>query len=170
MLPAIQASFIVNGPSLRQAAARTRRGGFTLVEILIVILVLGILAAIVIPQFSNATEQTRTNSLLGQLKEMRGQILLYKVHHGDVLPDLVTYQWDPFLLHTNYAGALDNTATGIYGPYVNKAPINPLNGSSTVAAAAGAGVGWVYNATDGTLNATNYTPSVLFDEVTLAVQ
>ncbi len=36
--------------------ARTRKSGFTLVEILIVVIILGILAAIVIPQFTNASQ------------------------------------------------------------------------------------------------------------------
>ena len=55
-------------------------------------------------------------------------------------------------------------------PYTNKAPANPLNSYSTVATAAGANVGWVYDATTGKLTATNETPTLMFDETTGAVQ
>ena len=51
--------------------ARTRRAGFTLVEILIVVIILGILAAIVIPQFTNASQDARESSLLSQLQTLR---------------------------------------------------------------------------------------------------
>jgi prepilin-type N-terminal cleavage/methylation domain-containing protein len=44
-------------------AYRNRKSGFTLVEILIVVIILGILAAIVIPQFTNASEDARRNSM-----------------------------------------------------------------------------------------------------------
>ena len=40
-----------------------RKGGFTLVEILIVVIILGILAAIVIPNFTNASTDARRASL-----------------------------------------------------------------------------------------------------------
>ena len=65
-----------------------RRGGFTLIEILIVVIILGILAAIVIPQFSSASTQARTTSLQSTAQTLRSQIALYKLQHGDNLPDL----------------------------------------------------------------------------------
>jgi general secretion pathway protein G len=147
-----------------------RRSGFTLVEILIVIIILGILAAIAIPQFSNASAQSRVNSLMGQIKTLRAQIELFKIQHTDVIPDLVANQWAQLLNTTNPTGAVDATAAGIYGPYVNKTPSNPLNSNTTVAAAAGAGVGWVYNVATGQLSATNQTPTLMFDENTQTVQ
>src|SRR5438067_6245171 len=66
---------------------RTRaRRGFTLVEILIVVIILGILAAIVIPQFTNASQDARKNSLTSQLQTIRSQVELYKLQHQDKLP------------------------------------------------------------------------------------
>ena len=46
---------------------RNIRSGFTLVEILIVVVILGILAAIVIPQFTNATQDAQGGNLKAQL-------------------------------------------------------------------------------------------------------
>src|SRR5258706_7165682 len=67
----------------------TRKTGFTLVEILIVVIILGILPAIVIPQFTNASQDARERALLSQLQTLRSQIELYKLQHFDKLADLV---------------------------------------------------------------------------------
>jgi general secretion pathway protein G len=154
---------------------RNRKSGFTLVEILIVVIILGILAAIVIPQFTNASTNARVNSLLGQLQTLRSQIQLYKLQHDDTIPDLITNQWDQLTTKTNVTGTVDTSAAGIYGPYLESIPKNPLNGFATVAAAAGASVGWVYDnvaadATAGQITATNQTSTVMFDESAQTVQ
>ena len=62
-------------------------------EILIVVIILGILAAIVIPQFTNASQNARESSLQSTLQTLRSQIQLYKLQHSDALPDLIT-DWD----------------------------------------------------------------------------
>ena len=49
---------------------------FTLIEILIVVVILGILAAIVIPQFTDASQQASTSSLQSQLQTIRAQVEL----------------------------------------------------------------------------------------------
>jgi general secretion pathway protein G len=152
---------------------RNRKSGFTLVEILIVVIILGILAAIVIPQFTNASTSARVASLQGQLQTLRSQIQLFKLQHNDVLPDLVTNQWAQLLSKTNVSGAVDVTVTGIYGPYLESTPVNPLNNFNTVAAAPAASVGWVYSIVGGQagiITATNQTATVAFNESTLVVQ
>ena len=50
-----------------------RRYAFTLVELLIVVIILGILAAVVIPQFSDASTDARVSSLTTNLATIRGQ-------------------------------------------------------------------------------------------------
>src|SRR3954451_5629895 len=96
---------------------RNRKSGFTLVEILIVVIILGILAAIVIPQFTNASQDARKSSLTSQLQTLRSQVQLYKLQHGDTLPNLVS-DWTPMTSASTYN-------SGSFGPYMQAAPVNP---------------------------------------------
>jgi len=66
--------------------ANRKRRGFTLIEILIVVVILGILAAIVVPQFTNASQEATSSSIRSQLQTLRGQIELYRVRNGGALP------------------------------------------------------------------------------------
>ncbi|MFZ9880456.1 MAG: prepilin-type N-terminal cleavage/methylation domain-containing protein [Phycisphaerales bacterium] len=66
---------------------RSIRRGFTLIEILIVVIILGILAAIVIPQFTNASQEAVESSVKTQLQTIRGQVELYRVKSGGTIPD-----------------------------------------------------------------------------------
>src|SRR5439155_21736036 len=59
---------------------------FTLVEILIVVVVMGILAAIVIPQFSQSSDEARYSATVQNLQSMRAQIDLYRNQHKNKLP------------------------------------------------------------------------------------
>jgi general secretion pathway protein G len=54
--------------------------GFTLVELLIVIVILGILAAIVIARFAGATKETKEASLKGNLRTIRSSLEIYKAN------------------------------------------------------------------------------------------
>jgi len=57
--------------------------GFTLVELLIVVIILAILAAIVVPQFAASTDDAKVSSLDTTLSNMRAAIDLYKQQHGE---------------------------------------------------------------------------------------
>ena len=129
--------------------------GFTLVEILIVVVILGILAAIVIPQFTNASESARSSSLISQLQTIRSQLELFQVQHGGTYPTLDT-TWAIMTsksLTTDTGPTAPNNATGTYGPYLQQPPQNPFEASKSIAAAAAAGVGWVYTPASGTIKA-----------------
>jgi len=160
---------------------RTRKSGFTLVEILIVVIILGILAAIVIPQFTNASQDARKSNLTSQLQTIRSQIELYKLQHLDKTPTGLNTAGSTAGA-TAFAQMIvktdaDQTANvnGQFGPYLQGAPVNPLNNSSDVfvvtsdvtpgaASGANAGEGWVFNKTDGKAWATSVTGKFVFNE------
>ena len=131
--------------------------GFTLVEILIVVVILGILAAIVIPQFTDAATQANESRLKSDLQMLRSQIQLYKVQHSDALPgsdssgDFVTAMTS----YTDVQGAVQAApAPGLYGKYMEALPTNPFNGLNTVTegatdSGAAGDTGWFFNTTTG---------------------
>jgi len=118
--------------------------GFTLVEILIVVLILGILGSIVIPRFSNASETARANMLADNIRMTRMQIAVFRAQHRGIAPGYPNC--DPtqapseeaFIAHMTQASDEDgNTAApgtpGFrYGPYFREIAENPVNGKSTV--------------------------------------
>ena len=137
------------------------RKGFTLIEILIVVIILGILAAIVIPQFTNASKEAKQSSLVTMVQSMRSQIALFKLQHNDMLPGAATLSdttgtwsetafWDQLTKFSKLDGATadakDTTNGFVYGPYMQSIPVNPL-----VAAANASKV------TDGVFDPTNTT-------------
>lgn len=66
--------------------APNKTKGFTLVELLIVVIILAILAAIVVPQFSAATTDAQESALDSNLSALRSAVELYKVQHGNSYP------------------------------------------------------------------------------------
>jgi len=132
------------------------KSGFTLVEILIVVVILGILAAIVIPQFTEASTEAKTSSLCTDLQTMRSQIELYKIQHNDALPGAggVSFQL-ALTAQTDIAG----DAGTDYGPYIQKVPTNQFNDLDTieieagVAGLGGGNAGWHFDSLTGAFHA-----------------
>jgi general secretion pathway protein G len=112
--------------------------GFTLVETLIVVVILGILAAIVIPNFTSASTEAKESALACDLQTIRSLIELYKIHHNDNLPG--TQAGVDFRMamtrKTNQEGVVDTSGgtdpTFRFGPYMINVPINPFNDLDTV--------------------------------------
>ena len=138
------------------------KSGFTLVEILIVVVILGILAAIVIPQFSEASTQAKESSMISDLQTVRSQIELYKIQHNDDLPGTVTgVAFEAAMTSwTDVDGAAQTApGVGVYGPYLQQLPTNPWNDLATVRAvttdpSAGANThGWWFNTVTGNFRA-----------------
>jgi general secretion pathway protein G len=107
------------------------QSGFTLVEILIVVVILGILAAIVIPQFTDASTEAKTSRLCSDLQSVRSQIELYKIQHNDQLPGTVpgvtfTQALTGYTLQDGTLAANQQPAPGVFGPYMQTIPVNPF--------------------------------------------
>jgi len=136
---------------------RSARKAFTLVEVLIVVIVLGILAAIVVPQFSEASTDAKVSSLSTNLQIIRGQIAMYKLQHNDTLPALKTFteQMTQFSKEDGTYHATDRTNYPL-GPYLQTIPNNPYTGTNDVTKdAAGATKAWYYDESTGEFRANH---------------
>jgi general secretion pathway protein G len=148
---------------------------FTLVEILIVVVILGILAAIVIPQFTSASEEAQVGNVQTQLQTVRSQIELFRVRNNGISPVLEDAA-NPFTdllcgTDNNHGLPVTNSENRTQSPYMKKAPVNPRNGLDTVAASADpetdaaaadavtAAIGWYYDVATGTFAAAGFDES-----------
>jgi len=125
-----------------------------LIEILIVIILLGIMATIIIPQVSVSNEDTKINALKTNLRLMRGAIRLYSLQHGNIYPGANDKTGNPaaniglaqeafiaqLTLYTNAKGVVYPLKVGLYGetyefgPYLKSSelPPNPFNSDNGV--------------------------------------
>ncbi len=137
---------------------RRRRGGFSLLEVVIVVAIIAILAAIGIPRMSRGSKGANDSALSGDLAVLRNAIDLYAAEHGGAFPKAATAVAQ-LTQYTDIAGvtSVTKTATAIYGPYIRTIPPLPVGdnkGKSGISAnAADAGTGWVYVETTGAINA-----------------
>ena len=131
-----------------EGAVLKNQSGFTLMEMLIVVIVLGILAMIIIPQITVSTEDAKLKTMQTNLNTMRSAIELYYHQHNQTYPGAVdntdgdgspadaaaaaTAFIAQLTTYTEVSGkaAGDSTAlTGtLYGPYIKTAtlPTNPF--------------------------------------------
>jgi len=155
---------------MRQARA------FTLVEILIVVVLLGIMALIVIPSIGKCSTAARETTLAMNLALLRRFVPVYTSQHKEVAPGYPngdrtaapTEQAfiDQATLCSNEGGqtAARGTAGFPLGPYLSKIPANPFNKLETVQvladgqafpAAADDNFGWIYKPATGEIRPDN---------------
>ncbi len=146
--------------------------GFTVIELMIVVVILGIIAAIVIPATTTQIEDVNNASLDFDLEMIRKGIELYYHQHvgvypgypdGDTSSDPTEEDFlNQMLSRTNRRGELDKD--GLYGPYLRPDlgfPKNPFNKKDAISVSKGGGLkpkfngdyGWTYNAVTGAFDA-----------------
>ncbi len=138
---------------------------FTLVEVILVVTILGILAALVMPTFQGHIAKARESTAKDNLWAIRSQIELYKLQHKGITPGYVNGSGAPTaLLELQFTATTAETGAAspstvpsepyIYGPYVKRLPENSFNKLSNIvyvpeatafsAAVDGTSSGWLY--------------------------
>ncbi len=119
-----------------------RARAFSLVEMVIVIVIIGVVAAIAVPRVTTASRQAKVNALEATMATVDQAMELYYADHGKYpgynpgtgTPDSANF---PLQL-TRYTDEAGNTSTTfgtpfVYGPYLREPfPTNPVNGLNNV--------------------------------------
>ena len=140
---------------MKSRQLRQKVSGFTLVELLIVVIILSILAAIVVPQFAGSANDAKFSALDTNLATLRSATELYYQQHG-VYPSNVASSGgtpptggtagtgaagtaqsfiDQMTMFSNAAGqtATNSDANYKYGPYLKKGvPVEPVSNSAAI--------------------------------------
>jgi prepilin-type N-terminal cleavage/methylation domain-containing protein len=128
-----------------------RRGGFTLVEVLIVIIVIAVLAVIVIPRLIAAQRQAKEARLRGNLKQLRVAIEQFEATTGAWPPALAdvmaTSGTDISADLDGRGGWIDRSAYN--GPYLVTGSGNLPNDPFTLSA------DWAYSNTGGDVHSSS---------------
>ena len=141
----------------------SRRSAFTLIEVLIVVVIMAVLAATIIPQFSESTLDAKESALRFNMHTLRSQIEMYRMHHLGVYPAITDDSLPQLVKATNVSGTPGAAGPSFpYGPYVqHELPANPFDGKNKVTAVAAAGAkpaavvgalgGWQYDVSNGAI-------------------
>lgn len=109
--------------------------GFTLVEIMIVVAIIGLLAAIAVPNFVQARTQARTNTCINNLRLIQAAIDQWAIENNiDETANVVAADVTPYFKASNLVGGLPAEPQG--GTYtlttVNAAPTCSVGGAHTL--------------------------------------
>ena len=133
-----------------------RKQGFTLVELLVVIVVLAVLAAIVLPKFMNSSNRSKESALKSDLKLVRNAVSLFQADTGNY-PNTLADLSETTVGSVKVAGGAAVKAADWHGPYLESVPTDPISGT---ALGYDSGTGKVTSsagATDKGLDGTLYT-------------
>ena len=137
-----------------------RRRGFTLVELLVVIVVLAVLAAIVLPKFMDSSARSKESALKSDLKLLRNAVATFQTDTGKYPSTLgaLAATSAPAQGLSSAGVATDITAGDWHGPYVQSVPNDPVSGAALTYGTTSPNVGKVTSSATGNgLDGTAYS-------------
>lgn len=143
---------------MQKVTLRNIKKGFTLVELLIVIIIIAVLAAIAIPKFSNSSQRSKESSLRANLKLVRNAIDLFRADTGAFPATMAGLTTATTAGLSAAAAPCTIAGTDWRGPYLQAVPVDPVSGSAMTYGTAAADVGTVKSSATGNgLDGTAYS-------------
>ncbi len=140
-----------------------RKTGFTLIEVLLVVVIVAVLAGMVIPRFLGTTDDAKQSLLKHNLHLLETQIEIYRAQHKNRYPTIIESGLPQLTNHSDADGVIGAAGDPQYpfGPYILEPPMNPYDGSKTVAPVSepgktptgvvAGGTGWQYDESTGAI-------------------
>ena len=131
---------------------KTQRNGFTLIELVVVIMILGILAGVAAPKLLTVSADATDNGLKQTLAIVRDAIELYAADNGGALPTCTGDGTGAGNFHEDLApyirGEFPTCPVGVAASKNNL--VEPTAVAGTTVANASPTMGWMFNTADGT--------------------
>lgn len=104
-----------------------RNSGFSLIELVIVIVIMGIISAVAIPRLSRGSRTAGASALKSDLATLRNAIELFAAEHDGKYPGTtLANQVTQYSNNTGGTTSATKTATEVYGPYLKEMPPMPV--------------------------------------------
>lgn len=98
----------------KRCQRNSHRGGFTLLEVLLVLIILGVIAAVVVPRLLGTQERANVNATRASIHGLAETLELYAVEHDATYPETLDSLLSP----------VDRNGNAMK-PYLNEVPLDP---------------------------------------------